>query len=1092
MATKDKYVVSFNSDTSDSESEVDTSEEEPSQSTLPVKKATLNSPATKPKSDILINGTAENGDIEEPEVSVSFSLKPSGAVSVLGEGSSKATADSVLTNGFIEGDANTETSARSRSDNLAINNSSERPEASTQQVVSEKSAGTGNSGDFPRRTVLLNDSGKGSEQVSEEVSFGERKSGVNAANDTSRGEKSSLKHKGSTLSEKLLTDDKPKVETFKDPIEISGLNTQHSSYPGLNTDQKPDFSFTRVVRLGSDSNMGDISNSLDDEERDKYTVDVAVKRRVGGATEKEDETTGQPVSINGDEPGSPRRRTYRKQFYSLDESITNSYDDTGGHDTEIGTVRVKLPGSPNSERASNKERKFSFDEYERKPRRERKPRKKYDWETEDTEDLIKRILAEAREEAHARMEKAALEEADGSSKDTEIPVFGDDNWTSDSIGTKTGSRVSSGFDGDTEKEKSPSLLERRLADMRNKTPEKGDTLTSTDTAGTTAFSSREKDSLSLSALEVGDDDYRQRSNSASRSSWRSSHQTAVCEDDDTYSLDSASALQPASSYAVVPYTEDNDYWRPRRQPVPVLPDEAFKPQRSSETAAIVEERTVEAKSMVKKQDEVLKRLKEASSSFDELDSEIRSIKKQFIESQARRASVVEQLLEEAEESVIRAPPPPPDPYYESQALVPTNQRRLGLYRSATSDYAGSAYGDDYMDDDNRSVYSTRSAYDYEGDGGRYGSSTRYGLRPYSAGSSSYGSRYGDDRGRYGGSGSIYGAYVSPYAIPKEPAKLDKELETDILAGHALSSLARRDPCRRRAASVGFGADVADEDQSYSYRSPYSRSRFRATYDNDFDDSSSVGPERQHPDLDDLDSVSMASGPSAAAGDEEDVPSGYRARMRRAGSAQPDIGSGRSYEPLSDYRSSRYSRNYADPITSNTTSSYRSTRSSYTSRYNQDFETPSTDTYSSRQSRTLGRSQTIGSEYERPKRFSSVPPPDTGSSSGGGFSSRFLDKVREKKASGEDLTSEKRDKPFRSRFLRSSFGRDSYGSGKYGSGTPSFRSSYSSKTRDSDISGVGSGSSRFRSSRFSKDTGASDDSSNTKTKDESTTETKAEE
>ena len=80
----------------------------------------------------------------------------------------------------------------------------------------------------------------------------------------------------------------------------------------------------------------------------------------------------------------------------------------------------------------------------------------------------------------------------------------------------------------------------------------------------------------------------------------------------------------------------------------LIPDEEFIPQKSADTDAIVKEKTDDIRGMVDRQNNVLKKLRSASESFDELSSEIRNIKQQFIENQARRTMIFDDIEYEAE------------------------------------------------------------------------------------------------------------------------------------------------------------------------------------------------------------------------------------------------------------------------------------------------------------------------------------------------------------------------------------------------------------------------------------------------------------
>ena len=69
----------------------------------------------------------------------------------------------------------------------------------------------------------------------------------------------------------------------------------------------------------------------------------------------------------------------------------------------------------------------------------------------------------------------------------------------------------------------------------------------------------------------------------------------------------------------------------------VFDDMEFIPQRREETENVVREKTSDIRNMIEKQSTVLKKLKEASDSFDDINKEIRLLKQDFLESQYRRS-----------------------------------------------------------------------------------------------------------------------------------------------------------------------------------------------------------------------------------------------------------------------------------------------------------------------------------------------------------------------------------------------------------------------------------------------------------------------
>ena len=180
------------------------------------------------------------------------------------------------------------------------------------------------------------------------------------------------------------------------------------------------------------------------------------------------------------------------------------------------------------------------------------------------------------------------------------------------------------------------------------------------------------------------------------------------------------------------YVDDYDmYGREQEPEEELLPDEDFEPQRRPETGEIVKEKTDDIRGMVDRQNNVVQKLRRASESFDELQGEIRALKQEFIESQARRSQILDDIEYEAEisshqeASIARR-----GGYlgrgrgygYGDYEPGPVHSRR-GLYlddvqpqkrRTTTTDDDDSVFSNNLGlatvdDDDTRSVYSSYTA-----------------------------------------------------------------------------------------------------------------------------------------------------------------------------------------------------------------------------------------------------------------------------------------------------------------------------------------------------------------------------------------------
>ena len=93
--------------------------------------------------------------------------------------------------------------------------------------------------------------------------------------------------------------------------------------------------------------------------------------------------------------------------------------------------------------------------------------------------------------------------------------------------------------------------------------------------------------------------------------------------------------------------EDADVFDEPRQEepgVPYIPDEDFVPRRREETDEVIKEKTTEVRGMVERQSDVIKELKRASKSFDDLNEEIRELRQSLIENEVRRCQMEEEIV----------------------------------------------------------------------------------------------------------------------------------------------------------------------------------------------------------------------------------------------------------------------------------------------------------------------------------------------------------------------------------------------------------------------------------------------------------------
>ena len=330
---------------------------------------------------------------------------------------------------------------------------------------------------------------------------------------------------------------------------------------------------------------------------------------------------------------------------------------------------------------------------------------------DETELLIQRILAEAK-----------TLEAD----DDDVTV------TEKTVGAERMRSVSG--DGET------SLLDRRGMDQRlghlfsgsEDRPELSDDLSNEDTTNW-ADSRRNLDVKSM------------------RSRFRDSgrqYEHGTYRDTDSY----------YTPYAAGRYGDD-------REEEVVFDDMEFIPQRRQETEEVVREKTSDIRNMVEKQSTVLKKLKEASDSFDDINKEIRLLKQDFLESQYRRSFAHEDDDDDYEEQQ------PNYGYQPSSYRYETSRLSSSYATPYESPYAKSAVRlDPELQSDlpvaNRSLGSLATTWSYPDTSSR---STRYDTNYHPSYSSRYssgltGSTYSrtlfDDDNADDDIGSKYSSYLT--------------------------------------------------------------------------------------------------------------------------------------------------------------------------------------------------------------------------------------------------------------------------------------------------------------------------------------------
>ncbi|KAK2142887.1 hypothetical protein LSH36_901g01010 [Paralvinella palmiformis] len=634
--------------------------------------------------------------------------------------------------------------------------------------------------------------------------------------------------------------------------------------------------------------------------------------------------------------------------------------DLGPGQELYGVVRVKTglaqndDSTVNGTRAPEKQRGFHVDLDTdsgcNTPRQKITFDDMVNWDRSSTDELIKRILADA----HNSVENNA--------NGTRMPRDRTRAERSrDSYDTRRRTmpepyekEMGAGAGRSYSEEMAPSLLERRLASLAGGDKPDGSAPCTTVAAynpyGTPDNDEPEqlykrKSRAGSRMTELDDDAWSVDSASSSGRyvPWKQRQRALSCDRRDNTALAIPNRFDDSDS--------DNESYVSRRAMVPSLPDDCFKPQKSEDTDTVVMERTSEVRTMVDNQAEVLGRLKKASDSFDELEAEIRELKKEVMENNITRQSIIEDIIADIQ---------------ENSATIGTDESPAYPQRYSTSSLQRSDnYAPGYV-----SPYSTR-----------------------------YGRRSRDT---------------------ESCSRLDLDLESDRLGGYALGAVAKSkwgEPGGSRAfrsASVCRFDDVEDEKyDKYGLYNTISAKKWSTSGDN-YDVKSDYGIEAG----DDAETASIRSYPSEkSSGDRSDEAEVSSTPTYRSRYALAKYGTASGLEKSSRYGGSSY------------TSSTRPSRSS------------------------LYRSHTVNTadfSYDRPRiRSGSMPPPETSKP----FTSRFLSKVREKRASGE-YTKPSADKPFKSRFLGRSFDSDYYSASSSSraslASTPDSSSPRSQRSRDNDV------------------------------------------
>ncbi|ELU04496.1 hypothetical protein CAPTEDRAFT_221049 [Capitella teleta] len=688
---------------------------------------------------------------------------------------------------------------------------------------------------------------------------------------------------------------------------------------------------------------------------------------------------------------------------------------------------VRKSRSMDEPKKSLGEPKRSLDETTKR-RRRTSGRDPYD--PENTDELIKRIMAEARGESYVPPEP---EEVEGDYDGDDLGYVGS---FSDSSYQRTD-------------DASTSLLERRIQAMKQRNAE-----LAADNFDPRPSQARRRNSFTDQdrqlTLYQHDDDTASVASSvrrpqSARTSWRKHQQNGFDDDDDVFTDPAAGALVP---YVPPEEEEESD---PDEDPIYktrralrkrfALPDSAFQPQKSEDTDDIVKEKTAGIRSVIAKQEDILQDLRKASQSFDDVDDEIKQIREQFYESQERRAILQEEIEFDLENMKKREEEQAALAYARKYAPLPTVDYTKGYIPTHAPKALGWEQEAESDEEDPIAPYNKRClALTYNGwaGGSQIGqmdltrdcdlesTASMPAYRPYSAHGRQPRSMYDRNKARLmmeDHDSEINDAASSRMSVD------DEELEQR-----------RFQPNREQKKPGKFGINLSEVDHEMEELSAKINS-WRAKMSSDaLINGDEAAPKPNHDDAEPLtNGVDADSSDSGAysngsrqnenghavdhiemngvrngygVGTEGEEKTGYSWRRGRASSVAPETTSSSWRKDPSDWRS-RLSASTQDSLkkySSVDTDSYRPKYGSYS-------KTPSTDnhdysSYTSQMRSNRYTSSTL-SDYQPPirnrTRARSCEPT--------GFRSKFLDKVREKKSTGEGT--DKREKPFKSRFLKSS-------------------------------------------------------------------------
>lgn len=473
------------------------------------------------------------------------------------------------------------------------------------------------------------------------------------------------------------------------------------------------------------------------------------------------------------------------------------------------------------------------------------------------------------------------------------------------------------------------------------------------------------------------------------------------EEEDLASIGSRSQIK---KYGVdLDFNDDDEHFlgRFKRERDSALPEDSFSPRRRNETDEIVRERTRNVRVLVDQQVEIVQAMRTTSKSLDDLEKEIREVRQVCLNRQARIDALEGELGAE-----YRA-------FETDQMAASDRQRSADGSVNSREDFGLAGFGRLRRQDKFKSESLDEENFPFRRRSGSVASTTSY----------TSGFDVGGGRGRPGGDGSNDGVDSRPPSGLKQSRDLRRtsESESDFSSGldRRRGGSAARDRTSDVSSSV-FGPDditntllgqrparsrasIATSNPAVDYAGTISGDSFlakiRAKYsflapsiDNQGYSGSTRGQTSSR--------VSYANPYSLTSSD-----SRYGSRL----GSRDILSSSSAYSSLgTGYGSSggdRYSisdtRSYGTGGFSNS-SSIAGISSSYAD------------------SGRMRRAQSVSEvSFDRP----TASLTNLGSSSGGEFHSRFLDKVRGKKAMGDDASAASevptkgQEKPFKSRFLK---------------------------------------------------------------------------